>query len=103
MTLLSQINQDFLNSYQHQAGAILFFINDKTKKLVNRWYELSSNYHLIDDSPSINKNIDKFKQHRHDQSIFSLLTKKLNLFSSNNLHDCINVYRNISGISRINS
>ena len=98
---LNILNQDFLNSQQHQAGAILFYITDKTKKLVNRWYELSCNYHLIDDSPSIKKNIEMFKQHRHDQSIFSLLTKKWNIYSERNIKECIEYNRNRSGISKI--
>ena len=100
---LDMLHDKYLNTPQHQAGVVLYLVCNETRNLVNKWYEVACNYHNIDDTVSINKNLDCFQEHRHDQSIFSLLTKKLNLFSSNNLHDCINVYRNISGISRINS
>ena len=42
------------------------------------WYDImSSDYHLIDDSPSNNSNLPSFTEHRHDQSIFSILVYKL--------------------------
>lgn len=69
--------------------------------MVNEWYELGCDYHNIDDSPSILKNIDGFIEHRHDQSIFSLLTKKYNLFSERSLYNSIHYIRNKSGISKI--
>jgi hypothetical protein len=98
---LDMLHDKYLNTPMHQAGAILFCINHKTRDLVNKWYELSSDYHNIDDSKSIAKNFDYFKEHRHDQSIFSLLTKKYNLYSHYNLHNCVDYCRNKSGISRI--
>jgi len=49
-----------------------------TRDLVNEWYNLSCDYHLIDDSSSVAQNFDCFKEHRHDQSILSLLTKNIN-------------------------
>ena len=70
---LDMLNDTHLNTPMHQAGALLFKICDKTRDLVNKWYELSSDYHNIDDSPSISKNYESFIEHRHDQSIFSLL------------------------------
>lgn len=40
------------------------------------WNEIwQSNFHFIDDSPSAVPNASDFRQHRHDQSIFSLLYK----------------------------
>ena len=58
------MNKDiFLNSKQHHSGAILFLICDKTRNLVNQWYELGCDYHNIDDSPSIIKNDVVFKEH----------------------------------------
>jgi hypothetical protein len=44
--------------------------------LVNMWHEKCCNYHLLDDSPSLEKNDSSFREHRHDQSIFSLIRKK---------------------------
>jgi hypothetical protein len=59
------------------VGGISFFKKtEKTIRFLTEWYELACNYHLIDDSPSILKNDPTFCEHRHDQSIFSLLCKK---------------------------
>ena len=91
----------FLNSKQRQAGAIMFFVQNKIRKLVELWYIIGSNYHLIDDSPSLRKNIMGFIEHRHDQSIFSALTKILNVFSRYSLFNIIEYDRNISGVSQL--
>jgi hypothetical protein len=92
----------YLDSRQHQAGANMYLVCDETRSLVNKWYELCCNYHLIDDSDSINKNLNCFIDHRHDQSIFSLLTKKYNLYSKINLDQlCIKYIRNRSGNSSL--
>lgn len=91
---LDMLKDDSINHWQHEAGALLFLINDKTRTIVNKWYELSSNYHLIDDTPSVFPNFDCFIDHRHDQSIFSLLTKKYNIFSKKNICDIIEYDRN---------
>lgn len=70
---------DHMNCYHlmdHvQLQATVFFIKktDKNLDLVKLWYEISCNYHYIDDSPSIIPNHETFLEHRHDQSIFSLL------------------------------
>ena len=98
---LDMLNNTYLNTSMHQAGALLFKICDKTRDLVNQWYELCCDYHNIDDSPSIAKNLDCFIENRHDQSIFSLLTKKYNLYSNYCLHNCIEYSRNKTGITRI--
>jgi hypothetical protein len=92
-------NPIFLNSKQRQAGAIMFFVMERTRNMVDIWYKIGSNYHLIDDSPSISRNVKGFKEHRHDQSIFSALTKIFNLFSKHSLFNIIEYNRNISEIS----
>jgi hypothetical protein len=43
---------------------------------VYKWYEVGTNYHLIDDSPSKLPNDSRFEEHRHDQSIFSILRRQ---------------------------
>lgn len=62
-----------------QLGATSFFIKktEFTTKLVQEWLSLSiqNNYHLIDDTPSSIQNEPEFKQHRHDQSLWSILRK----------------------------
>jgi hypothetical protein len=98
------MNKDvYLNKTMRQAGAVLFLMCDKVREFVNEWYELGCDYHNIDDSPSIIKNFDCFKEHRHDQSIFSLLIKKNNLVSEYSLvkGKFIIYDRNKTGLSKI--
>jgi hypothetical protein len=95
-------NPEYLNSRQNEAGAIMFLVCNKTRELVNRWYELACDYHNIDDSPSINQNLSCFIEHRHDQSIFSLLVKQYNLHNNISICQCIYYIRNKTGITQIN-
>jgi hypothetical protein len=94
-------NKKILNSRQRQAGASMYLICNETINLVNEWYKLCCNYHMIDDSPSIEPNLDRFKEHRHDQSIFSLLTKKYKMYSQKHMGICVYILRNKSGISQL--
>lgn len=91
---LNMNDSNILNTSQRAAGAILFYINKQTRNLVNTWYNIGCNYHMIDDSKSIIPNLNSFKEHRHDQSIFSLLTKKYNIYSKRNIRNCIEIIRN---------
>ena len=96
---LDMNNDLYTNSEQHQAGAIMFYVCDKTYAIVNEWYKIGSEYHFIDDSTSISENVSNFVEHRHDQSIFSLLTKKYSVFSNYSLYDCIEYSRNKTGVA----
>jgi hypothetical protein len=98
---LDMLEDRHMNSLQRQGCTNMFYICDKTRELVNRWYELACNYHFIDDSPSVLPNFPDFREHRHDQSIFSLLTKKMGLYSKHNLGPVVRIFRNISGESRL--
>jgi len=92
----------YLNTKQFQGGVLLIYVCNKTRKLINEWYNIACNYHMIDDSPSISKNIKSFKEHRHDQSILSLLIKKYNLYNKDiHLKSCINIKRNKTGNSKL--
>jgi hypothetical protein len=58
-----------------------FFIMAPTRsniRLIKDWAKISleNNYHYSSNEPSKHPNHEKFVEHRHDQSIFSLLTKK---------------------------
>ena len=104
MDVVKKLNIDdtLLNEKQRQGGLLLFYVCEETLQFVNEWYTLCCDYHNLDDSPSILENIVGFKEHRHDQSIFSLLTKKYNLFSNIVLDaQCFKAYRNRSGKSII--
>lgn len=57
-----------------------FVVMENTKSnssLIREWAALTveDNYRLADDSPSVIPNHPLFREHRHDQSIFSLLRK----------------------------
>ena len=66
---------------KHQtSGQILGTISFMRKckhsvNVVQQWYNTCCHYHLIDDSPSISPNHASFVEHRHDQSVFSLVCK----------------------------
>jgi len=90
----------YLDSFQRQGGAVMYLVCDKTSLLIDEWYKICCYYHMIDDSPSMAANLDCFIEHRHDQAIFSLLTKKYNLYSKINLdYLCIKCIRNRTGKS----
>jgi hypothetical protein len=88
---------NYMNTSQNQASAICFLKCEKTYNLVSDWYNIGCNYHFIDDSPSVDKNIVVFNEHRHDQSIFSLLTKKYGIYSKQTIAHSIYISRNLSG------
>jgi hypothetical protein len=91
---------EYLDTDQRQGGANLFLVCKETRLLVNEWYEISSYYHNIDDSASVMRNFNCFIEHRHDQSIFSLLTKKYNMYSNTNLKGMYYI-RNTTGNTEI--
>jgi hypothetical protein len=57
-----------------EPGRILIEKNERTLNFVREWDSLCQNdYRNIDDSPSLLPNFPNFVEHRHDQSVFSLL------------------------------
>ena len=80
---------------QIQAGTLLIYVCDETRNFIDEWYSIccEQNYHYIDDSPSIEPNYVSFKEHRHDQSIFSLLLKKHNIPYGTSLSRAIVSYK----------
>lgn len=73
---LQMNTNEYLNSKQLIGGIFILKKCDYILKLVNEWYNICCNYHLIDDSESNIKNDETFIEHRHDQSVFSLIRKK---------------------------
>ncbi|HEY5367867.1 MAG TPA: hypothetical protein VIJ75_02655 [Hanamia sp.] len=69
---------------QVQAGRLVIEKNDKTQKFVSEWLKICTiNYKNIDDSPSLLPKLPRFVEHRHDQSVFSLLFHAYNCKSIN--------------------
>ena len=65
-----------IHTNQLLSGIIFLRNCEKNRNLVREWYEIGINYNLSDDSPSKIPNDPSFIEHRHDQSIFSLLRKR---------------------------
>tara|TARA_B110000967_G_C18888995_1_gene566012 strand:- start:2551 stop:3267 length:717 start_codon:yes stop_codon:yes gene_type:complete len=82
---LGMENSEKINTKQRQATAIMFYVCDKTRNFVDLWYDTCCIYHMIDDSKSIEKKHVSYCAHRHDQSVFSLLTKLHNIYSETTL------------------
>lgn len=76
MDLLSLFPVDYHYSYQLHATSFIIKKTQKMIQLIQEWKSLADNIHLINDTLSILPNYPSFKDHRHDQSIFSLLRKK---------------------------
>jgi len=70
-----------LNSEQIWSGSIFFKNNFFSGKIVDEWNEITMNNSLVDDSPSVSKNHSLFIEHRHDQSVFSIICKKNDVFT----------------------
>ena len=75
---LVKLFQEFADLNQLIATTFLVKKNNQSVCLVKEWLRLGivNNHHLIDDSVSLTENSVTFKEHRHDQSIFSLLRRK---------------------------
>jgi len=65
----------YMNSGQIIATSFILRKCEHTRFIVDLWYETASIYDLLDDSASNSKNDNSFNEHRHDQSIFSLIRK----------------------------
>ena len=73
--------ETYYNTCQRLATFVLLKKNAFSIKFVKEWLSYSSDKRIIsdDDNQCGKKNDHSFKAHRHDQSIFSLLSKKYKL------------------------
>ena len=81
-----EVNKDkdykFSDENQLQGTYIFFKKCDFSVNFVEKWLSLCTNEKLITDSPNINmNNLPDFIDHRHDQSIFSLLSYNENIMN----------------------
>lgn len=63
------------SSRQLCATSLILKNTPENKAFMEEWLYFMSDYHNIDDSPSISPNHPQFKEHRHDQSVHSILKK----------------------------
>lgn len=69
-------NEDeLLDRGQICGGHVFVSKNARAVAFVDEWYAATQNTHLIDDTPSVLPNLPEFKEHRHEQSIFSIMCK----------------------------
>ena len=73
-----KIDSTIGNSTQYEGGHILFQKNNHTRELMKNFIDVV-NYdeNLITDFYNSKSQIEKFNECRHDQSIFSILSKKM--------------------------
>ena len=87
MDCINKIYPKGSESPQIIATCIFIKKNKFSYKFICEWLNYCEQYHLLDDSESVAKNAENFKEHRHDQSIFSLLCKKYNIKTTDNTVD----------------
>ena len=60
-----------------QRAATAFFIRKDPINIefVEKWLAIFDHFSLIDDTPSVSPNLDGFIENRHDQSVFSIMSK----------------------------
>jgi hypothetical protein len=61
------------------GGALVIKKTETTMRYIQEWLDMSCIYENITDSPSIIKNNDEFIEHRHDQSLLSIILHKYNI------------------------
>lgn len=71
-----QDKAEYTHSAQIEAAVLFIRKCDFTVSFVRQWYKVyEEDFTLVDDTPSKSENMEGFIEHRHDQSIFSLLFK----------------------------
>jgi len=70
-----EATDDMMQSNQCMATSVIIKKNEHSQMIINKWYETVCNYSLINDEVNSNESL-RLKEHRHDQSIYSMLVKK---------------------------
>jgi len=73
--------KEYLETGQISATTFLLKKTPNIVNLINDWFDVSSLEWTIDDTESDILNDPSFREHRHDQSVFSLLRKKYSCFA----------------------
>lgn len=94
--VLSEMNakgDHYINAIQVEAGIIIIRKTERTVNLISEWLRWCLMPGLITDEPS-KKHLPEFIEHRHDQSILSILQVKYGLNKSNEIRQYINCNQN---------
>lgn len=76
---LAMQGQEFKDTKQRLSGIFLFRKCSQAYKIVDAWGKFCDQVQLVSPGPSLSPNYPGFKEHRHDQSGWSLATKKFNV------------------------
>lgn len=69
-------DKSFTETKQRAATFMLIRNSQLARMFVSKWLNVyEQDWHYVDDTDSLAPNLDGFKEHRHDQSVFSLLSK----------------------------
>ena len=63
------------SSGQYAGGHLILRKDNATLGLIEDWIDVMKNWHWVSDEPSTIPNLPQFQEHRHDQSLLSLLLK----------------------------
>ena len=75
-------DKNITNSSQRMATICIFEKNDINLEFVNKWLQVFyDDFSLVDDTPSKLPNLDGFIENRHDQSVFSILSKIYDIYA----------------------
>ena len=75
------LKDQIIHTEQFWSGTVFFKNNEISKSFLFRWNEICKKNDLISDEESKIKNHENFIEHRHDQSVFSILCKLNNVYS----------------------
>jgi len=77
------MKQEMADSGHRIATIIILKKTPEVIKFVKEWHALTlaQSYHLVDDTPSVIPNDVCYKEHRHDQSIYSVLSKSYGMLA----------------------
>ena len=69
-------NELITHSQTVTAGIIFIKKSNRSREIIQKWADvIAADFSLLDDSKSKKSNMEGFVEHRHDQSIFSVLCK----------------------------
>ena len=70
-------NRAIIDSGQYSGGVFLVKKSPRSEGFYRRYFALvEEHFELLDDSPSKSPNLPEFREHRHDQAVFTLLCKE---------------------------
>ena len=79
-------DKNITDTFQRPSGAFWFVKNDVNMEFIKKWLQVYyDDFSLIDDTPSKLKNSSIFVENRHDQSVFSILSKIYNFHTINSM------------------